>query len=181
MSQNPGMNAPYGQQPGYPAPGTVPAAAGANVPAAALQIIGGVVAVIAAFLSWAALSANGISITVNGMGNISGLPAGTATPDTGIGDGALVIAAGVLAILGGVLLIAVKKGALSTIGLIGGLGALALGIYEMTQVNDAISQFEALGQGASGSVGIGIWLVIAGGAVALIGAILGFMGGRKRV
>ncbi|WP_353649920.1 hypothetical protein ABLG96_02855 [Nakamurella sp. A5-74] len=171
MSQTPSMNAPYGQQP-EEVDARVSAelsARRANLPAGTLQIIGGAVAIVAAFLSWASLRANSVSISVNGMGDVSGLPAGAELPETNIGDGWFVIGAGAVAALGGVLLVVLKQGALSVLGLIGGLGVLGLGVYELVQIETVIGRFEALGSGASGAVGIGIWLLIAGGAVTLIG------------
>lgn len=198
MSQNPGMNAPYGQQPGYAAPGTVPASTGGGlVTGGALAIVGGIAAIIGAFLSWAsialAVSAGGqsqsVNLTVNGLGKVGGAPAGADIASNGASDGYLVMAAGAIALIGGVVLLASKKSAGAIVAIIGGLGALGLGIYELTQVSkveDTLKQ--QIGAAASGvdfnvdaSAGIGLWIILIGGAVALIGGILATVGGRKRV
>lgn len=199
MSQNPGMNAPYGQQPGYPAPGAVPVQSGGGslVPGGALAIAGGIAAIVGAFLSWAsialAVSAGGqsqsVNLTVNGLGKISGAPGGADMSANSASDGYLVMAAGVIALIGGVVLLATKKSAGAILALIGGVAALGLGIYELTQVSgveDGIKkQMGAVASGVdfkvSASAGIGLWIVLVGGALALIGGIVAMMGARKRV
>lgn len=164
----------------YPQSGA-PAAAPArpNIAASALQVVGGVVAVISAFLAWVSISGNGLTVSISGMGTLSGLPDGTPAPDLGVTDGGLAIAAGALAIVGGALLLALKKSALSVIAIIGGLGGLIIGIRDLSDINSALDQVGS--SGVSGSVGIGIWLLIVGSAVALIGGVLGLVTGRRKV
>lgn len=199
MSQNPGMSAPYGQQPGYPAPGTVPASSGGGgaVIGGALAIIGGVAAIVGVFLSWAsiALSVSGggqsfnYDLTLNGLGKFSGAPANADMGTNSAMDGYFVIAAGALALIGGVILLASRKSAGAILALIGSLVALGFGIYELTQVSQIEDKFKEQVAGAASGVdlnidaaaGIGLWIILVGGAVALIGAVLGFMAGRKRV
>ncbi|MBE7196128.1 MAG: hypothetical protein INR66_27080 [Gordonia polyisoprenivorans] len=196
MTQNPG---PYpGGQPGYPAGGVARTSGGGAVGGGALAVIGGIAAIVGAFLTWVtlAISASGggvsqsVNITVTGMGKLGGVPeSARVTSETAV-DGYLVIAAGAIALIGGLIALGTRKGPASIVALIGGLGALGLGIYEMTQVSKFEDQYRALVNASAGegvtanldaSVGIGLWIILVGGALAVIGAIIGMLGGRRTV
>lgn len=183
MSQNPGMDAPYGQQPGYPAPGqpvvVAPSSRGGILGSAAVQVIGGVVALIGVFLSFQNVTVQGYNLSKNGLGSVSGAPAGAGLEQmTAVGHGVRLIVLAAIAIVGGIVVFVTKKAPTATVGLIGGAGLVVQGLIDYFdlkgQIDDAAGSVDA-------SIGVGIWMVIAGGAVALIGAIFGLVAGRKRV
>lgn len=197
MSQNPDMNAPYGQQPGYAAPGTAPAQSGGGglVPGGALAIVGGVIAIVGVFLSWANVSLSVTSgefsqsydMTISGLGKYTGAPGGAET-DSAF-DGYVVIAAGIIALIGGLLAISTKNAVGAILALIGGVVAAGLAVFDLSRIGNYEDEARAFAASlpagvdlrVSASTGIGLWIVIVGGAVALIGGIVAMAGGRKRV
>ena len=162
-------------------------------PAAIVGIVGGALLVIGSFLTWATASVN-LDALAQALGVEPGLLQGVPTGsqsfsvgglDSGA-DGTFTLIAGIVAVVVAIVLIVkadLRKpmGAVLVLaGLIGG----GVALYDLSKVNDVKQEaIDAAGGGlaASGidtgvldevfdvSAGIGIWVCIAGGIVAIIG------------
>jgi hypothetical protein len=167
---------------------------------AILAIVGGALAAIGSFLTWIK-----VTIDFTELGQFISQQTGQPLPPgvlpanqtqsfagTSGSDGKITLIAGVVAIVAGVVLIAAKsrsaRRAAAVLGAIGGLVALALGVYDATRVDTekdkALDQAQAqfaqlpelrsvIDRAVDAKLGIGIYVVIAGGALALIGGGIG--------
>ncbi|MGC5628663.1 hypothetical protein ACPYO6_10515 [Georgenia sp. Z1344] len=143
----------YGSPQGFGAP------VGRRVPLPVggwILVIGSVIAAIGCFLPWLEVSVFGQSDSINGMedGN----------------DGLLILPMAVLAAVGGVL-IGIRKGAawMAIVGLVLALAVAGIGLYDLVDVNDEI---EAQGAQEFIDIGFGLYAVVAGGVVGLVGGII---------
>ena len=142
------------------APVTAPARQPVDVPAIAL-LVGGLMVAAASFLPWATVTAGFVSVSVSGMDGSDGW--------ISLGLGALITLMGLSALTGN----GGKGWLAATI-----LGILAAGL-------GAFHYFDLTGRVASTTtqalmqVGIGLWLLIAGGVVATL-ASFGFRSGATR-
>lgn len=133
-----------------------------RVPAAMLLWVGGAILVIGAILPWG-------KVGVEGLGSLS---------VTGIdgGDGKITIVLAVLLALLGWLVNAERH--LPKWIFTGGIAfaaiALATGLTNYVNLDDAVIN----GTTFKATVGIGLWITITGGAIALVGSIMAFRAGR---
>ncbi|MGH9271978.1 MAG: hypothetical protein ACRDZ2_11960 [Ilumatobacteraceae bacterium] len=130
-----------------PAPGQRPAVTVAGPPWRWIGLGGAVALALGSVLPWASIQTAFGSVSVNGTD----------------GDGALTLACGVLAIIG----FAVQKPLLAIIP--AGIG-LAIGLYDLININRNISNVDT--EFARSSVGFGLWVLVAGGIVAVISAFM---------
>lgn len=166
-------------------------------PGAILGIIGGAALVIGSFLTWVT-----VSLDIAKFAQILGVDASalqSATSSTTFsaagthGDGRITLVVGAIALLAAILVIAgvAKKAGYAVVAVAGVIGA-GICLIEIasksSQIDDALSNANAgpaLAQaGISAdslksvfnvSWGIGLWICLAGGAVALIGGVIGLM------
>ncbi len=151
-----------------------------------LTVVGGVLAVVGSFLAWAKVSA---SLTQFGGGTVSQTVKGWSA-----GDGKITgIAAAVVIIVGLAMMAAKSSGSkrgLAIVGLLGSLTAAGVAIYDAVTIKTtSIDDFLRAAGAASVdptvrallekivhvSLGIGIYLVIAGGLIALVGSLMGLV------
>jgi hypothetical protein len=161
--------------PGYYAP-AARARAGAGGTGALLALAGGAVAVGSAWLPWMTLGSEwfrGIDLT---------------SADGGLANGYYLVAAGALAAACGLIMVlgmATSPGArqLLAIGAIaGGIGACAVEAAAYMKVNDSLNLASSIGAsgGAVGmAMGWGIYVGVAGGAVAVLGGLMGLRAGPR--
>jgi hypothetical protein len=167
-------------------------------PAAIVGIVGGAVLVIGSFLTWATASIN-IDALANAIGVDPALLQG-AVPgsrsfsvqgmDSGA-DGTFTLIAGIAAVVVAIVLImkADLKKPMGAILIIAGLVGGGVALYDLSKVNDVKQEaIDAAGGGlaAAGidagvldevfdvSAGIGIWVCIAGGLIAIVGGAMAF-------
>jgi hypothetical protein len=152
------------------------ASAGRAMPVGSVvAIVGGALLAVGSFLVWVSLSGGGFSESTTGVDG---------------SDGWITFVAGLVAILAGFLAIRSGRRALAVLAILAGLAGGGLGLYDALTVRDSIAeelapQLEVSVEEAragvdllvdSGqldiSIGIGLILVLAGGALALIGGVL---------
>jgi hypothetical protein len=143
-----------------PIPATTPAAVALVSgwrPGTIILLLGAIAVGVGSVAPWATASAGAFSRSVNGTD----------------GDGVITI---VLAVV--MLLIAVftagptpRRGLLVLAGLCA-VGAAGIGIYDAVNVNDAAQRAEDLSSLVDASVGWGLYAVIAGGVIGVIGAVV---------
>jgi hypothetical protein len=146
-----------------------------------VAIVGGALLALGSFLPWAKVSGQGASVTANGIDG---------------SDGYLTLAAGVAALLIGILLL--MRGTrriLAVLVILAGIVGGGLGLYDAVTAKDSVLDAaaedlapsfgvspdrvraaleQAVDAGQIGvSVSFGLYLVIAGGVVALVGGVLG--------
>ncbi|MGI8416435.1 MAG: hypothetical protein ACR2P2_09595 [Nakamurella sp.] len=177
--QQPYQQQPYQQQSyqpqGYPGGQPIQSVTGPNPVGGGLVVLGGLVTAIAAFLAWVSLSGQGITVTVNGIGSVSGADVQT----TGATDGWITFGAGVVALIVGGLALARKGGrGLQVLAILAGVVAAGVPIYDLVKNNSDLQS--AKEQGVDVSYSIGIWLTIVGGVVVVLGAIIAMIGARKQ-
>lgn len=142
-----------------------------------LALIGGGLLVVGSFLDWAEVSGTGTSVTASG------------TEGT---DGWITLVAGALALVAGLTLVrGAGKRAVAILAIVAGLVGGGVGLYDALTAKDSVldSAAEELARGYGGSVeqmralldaaidagelgvtiAIGLYLVIVGGAIAIIG------------
>jgi hypothetical protein len=146
---------------------------------AILAIAGGGLLAIGSFLAWAEVSGGGTSVAAKGIDG---------------SDGYITLGAGVVALLVGILLLRQAKRALAVLAIVAGLIGGGVAIYDALTAKDSVLDSaaeelaptlgaspdqvrvlldEAIDAGQlSISLAIGIYVVIAGGALALVGGIL---------
>jgi hypothetical protein len=146
---------------------------------AVIAILGGVLLVVGSFLSWAEVTGGGVSVTAKG---------------TDGSDGWLTLAAGVVAILVGLVGLRMGRRMLGVIAIVAGLLGGGFGLYDALTAEDSVldaaaeeiaPQFgvstdevraildDAIDAGQLDiSIAIGLIIVIAGGAIAVIGGVL---------
>lgn len=159
-------------------------ASGRSAPIASiLAIVGGALLAIGSFLAWASVSGGGTSVTAKG------------TDGT---DGYITLVAGVILIACGVLLVRAGKKVIAVIAIVAALIGGGVGLYDALTAKDRVlndaaeelaTQFgattaevralldQAIDAGQIGiSLNFGIYMVIVGGALGLVGGILGLRG-----
>jgi hypothetical protein len=159
--------------PGYYAPAARTRAVSGGTPAL-LALAGGVVAAGSAWLPWMTVGND----WYNGI---------DAPSDWGLANGSFLVAAGALAAVCGLLLVlglVTSPGTrqLLAIGAIaGGLGACAVEVAAYMKVNDYLNLANSSGFGSSfgAAIGWGIYVGIAGGAVAAVGGLMGLSTGPR--
>jgi hypothetical protein len=154
-----------------------------------VAIVGGALLAVASFLPWAEVSGQGASVTANGIDG---------------SDGYLTLGAGIVAVLVGV--VTLMRGArriLAVLAILAGIVGGGLGLYDALtardSVLDAAAQELAPAFGVSpdrvrtaldqavdaGQIGVsvrfGLYLVIAGGIVVVVGGILGLRDSAPRI
>jgi hypothetical protein len=157
------------------------AASARSAPVAAiLAIVGGALLAIGSFLAWASVSGGGTSVTAKG---------------TDGSDGYITLVAGIVVIACGVLLMRVGKKAIAVLAILAALVGGGVGLYDAFTAKDRVlddaaeelaTQFgatasevrvlldQAIDAGQIGiSLSFGLYMVIAGGALGLVGGILG--------
>jgi hypothetical protein len=146
---------------------------------AVIAILGGVLLVVGSFLSWVELSGGGVTETVSGIDG---------------DDGKLTLAAGVIVILVGLVGLRFSRRVLAVAAILVGLVGAGIGLYDALTAKDAA--LDAFAEAVAGDLGvsvgdaraaldlaieggqldisisIGLILVIAGGAIAVIGGVL---------
>ena len=158
-----------------------------------LGIVGGLALAIGSFLNWATVSVNFDKIATAIGIDPADVPANVRAQGTvsvtgwNGGDGKWTLVAGVVVVVAAVLLsMASSRRVVGIVMLIGGVVGGGLALYDATiQKNDAIdnaaSTFAGIGLPGelrdyfSISLGIGIWLCIAGGVVAVVAGIMAMM------
>jgi hypothetical protein len=152
-----------------------------------LAIAGGALLAIGSFLAWAEVSGGGTSVTAKGIDG---------------SDGYITLGAGVVALLVGVLLLRQAKRALAILALLAGLVGGGVAVYDALTAKDSVLDGaaeelaptvgaspeqvrvlldEAIDAGQlSISLSIGIYVVIAGGLLALVGGILSMRGSGEK-
>jgi hypothetical protein len=128
-----------------------------------IDLVGGIIAAISVFLAWITASAGGFSVSMSGWdllrASISDVP-----------YVAVVLVGGILALLGGLGMLATKMKVVGYLLPIGGILALVGGIWGFAKVTEAIGLVGSI-SGVSVSVGYGVYLGIVGGVLALIGSL----------
>ncbi len=153
-------------------------------------VVGGIALAIGSFLNWATVSVNFDKIATALGIDPAQIPAGVRAQGTvsvtgwKSGDGKWTLVAGVVVAVAAVLLtMASSRQVVGIVMLVGGAVGGGLALYDATiQKNNAIdnaaAQFTNIGLPGtirdyfSVSLGIGIWLCIAGGAVAIVAGIM---------
>jgi hypothetical protein len=145
-----------------------------------VAIVGGALLALGSLLPWAEVSGSGASVTAKGIDG---------------SDGYITLAAGIVAIVVGVVMTRRAKRVLTVLAILAGVVGGGLGLYDAVTAKDSVldaaaeelaPSFEvsvdqvrvvldqAVDAGQLGvSVGIGLYVVIAGGVVALVGGVLG--------
>ena len=148
-----------------------------------LGVVGGALMALGSFLAWAEVSGGGTTVTAKGVDG---------------SDGYITLVAGLVAIVAGIVMARGTKRVLAVLLILAGIVGGGIGLYDaMTakdSVLDAAAEELAPSFGASAelvrtaldqaidagqlsvSISIGLYLVIAGGVVALVGGILGLRG-----
>lgn len=149
-----------------------------------LAIVGGALLAIGSFLSWATVSGTGTDVSATGMDG---------------SDGVITLVAGLAALACGVIAMKAGRRALAVIAIVAGLIGAGVGLYDALTAKDSVldsaSEEVATQVGAtkeevraflddaidagqlSISIGIGLYIVIGGGVIALVGGVLQ-MGGK---
>jgi hypothetical protein len=164
-------------------------------PGAILGIIGGAALVIGSFLTWVTVSldiAKFAQILGVSPAALQGATSSTTFSAAGThGDGKITLVVGIIAVVGAILVLttAARKAGYAVVAVAGVIGA-GICVFEIasksSQINDALSNagpaLAAAGISADTlksvfnvSWGIGLWICLAGGVVALIGGIIGLM------
>lgn len=148
-----------------------------------LAIVGGALLAVGSFLAWAEVSGGGTSVTAKGVDG---------------SDGYITLAAGVVALVIGIVMMRGTKRVLAVLVILAGIVGGGIGLYDALtakdsvldaaaeelapsfgasteQVRAALDQAIEAGQ-LSVSISIGLYVVIAGGVVALVGGIAGLRG-----
>jgi hypothetical protein len=150
---------------------------------AIVAIAGGALLGVGSFLAWAEVSGGGTSVTANGVDG---------------SDGYITLGAGIVAVVVGVLLLRQARRALAILAILAGLVGGGVAVYDALTAKDSVLDSaaeelaptlgaspeqvrvlldQAIDSGEIGiSLSIGIYVVIAGGALALVGGILSLRG-----
>lgn len=153
---------------------------------AILAIVGGALLLVGSFLPWAEVSGGGQSVSAKGVDG---------------SDGYVTIAAGLIALVAGIMLLRQSKRVLAILALIAGLIGGGLGLYDALTAKDNVLDAaaeelaptfggsaeqvrvlldEAIDAGQlSISMSFGIFIVIAGGVFALVGGFLAMRGSAE--
>jgi hypothetical protein len=150
---------------------------------AILAMVGGVLLAVGSFLAWAEVSGGGTSVTAKGIDG---------------SDGYITLAAGAVALLVGIAMTRQARRMLAVLVILAGIVGGGIGLYDALTAKDSVLDAAAeelaptFGASAeevrvaldqaidagqlSVSISIGLYVVIAGGVVALIGGIVGLRG-----
>ena len=150
---------------------------------AILAMVGGVLLAVGSFLAWAEVSGGGTSVTAKGVDG---------------SDGYITLAAGAVALLVGIAMTRQARRMLAVLVILAGIVGGGIGLYDALTAKDSVLDAAAeelaptFGASAeevraaldqaidagqlSVSISIGLYVVIAGGVVALIGGIVGLRG-----
>jgi len=131
--------------------------------AGVIGLVGGIIAAVSVFLAWGSVSASVGGFTLSP--DVSGLDV-----RTGIAAPYIVLIGGILALVGGIGMLATKMKAVGYLLPIGGILALVGGIWGFVKVVDAICALFGF-SGSGVSVGYGIYLGIVGGVLALVSSL----------
>jgi hypothetical protein len=164
------------------------ASTGRSPVGAILAIAGGGLLGVGSFLAWAEVSGGGTSVTAKGIDG---------------SDGYITLGAGIVAVLVGMLLLRQAKRALAVLAIVAGLVGTGVAVYDALTAKDSVldSAAEELAPtvGASPeqvrvllddaidagqisiSLSVGIYVVIAGGLLALVGGILSMRGSQEQL
>jgi hypothetical protein len=148
-----------------------------------LGVVGGALLALGSFLDWAEVSGGGRSVTANGVDG---------------SDGYITLVAGIVAVVAGIVMAKGTRRALAVLVILAGIVGGGIGMYDALTAKDSVLDaaaeelaptFEATAQQVrtvldqaidagqlSVSISIGLYVVIAGGVVALAGGILGLRG-----
>jgi hypothetical protein len=148
-----------------------------------LGVIGGVLLALGSFLAWAEVSGGGTSVTAKGVDDRHGY---------------ITLVAGVVAVVAGTMMAKGTRRALAVLVILAGIVGGGIGLYDALTAKDSVLDAAAeelaptFGASAqqvrtvldqaidagefSVSIGIGLYVVIGGGVVALVGGILGLRG-----
>ena len=110
-------------------------------------LIGSVIALLGSFLTW---------VSIDGFGSAGGMDEG--------GDGVITL---IVAIGTAAAAIFLKDKARKLSIIVGGAIIFAVGVINVFDINDTSSQL-----GVDISIGIGLWMVLAGGIIAAVGAFI---------
>jgi hypothetical protein len=123
-----------------------------NKTGAIITLVGAAAIVLGSFLPWASVA------TVFGTISLAGTE----------GDGVItLVIGGIIGVLAGLEL--GGKSRRRTAAMIVGIVALGIGVFEIANVSDTASEVSS--QFARASVGIGLWAVLGGAALALLGSL----------
>jgi hypothetical protein len=148
-----------------------------------LGVIGGVLLALGSFLAWAEVSGGGTSVTAKGIDG---------------SDGYITLVAGLVAVVAGILMARGTRRVLAVLVILAGIVGGGIGLYDALTAKDSVldaaaeelaPSFEVSAQQVrtvldqaidagqlSVSISIGLYVVIGGGVVALVGGILGLRG-----
>lgn len=182
-----GWSAPPPAQGWDPGSGTQPAAEWGHAPApdapastksgasplgGVLGLLGGIVAVVAAFLPWISFEAGGTSTSYSLLKLMTG---GDDVPLES-SDVVFLLIAGIAAVILAVLVFTTRSKALSGLLIVAGLGMIAVGVLDWMSVVDFS---EDLPNTITIDGALGLYLTYAAGAVTAIGGLAGIVLGRK--
>ena len=152
-----------------------------GVPSAGIgAIVGGALLAIGSFLPWAEVSGSGASVTAKGLDG---------------SDGFITLAAGLVAVVTGLVMLRATRRAVAVVAVVAGLIGGVLGVYDAVTAKDSVLDAaaeelaptfgvsvdevraaldQAIDAGQLGvSISIGLYVVMAGGLVAIAGGVLG--------
>lgn len=152
---------------------------------AILAVVGGALLAIGSFLSWASVSGGGTSVSAKGVDG---------------SDGYITLIAGIVALGAGVAMMRQAKRVLAVLAILAGLIGGGVGLYDALTAKDSVldsaAEEIAPGLGASVeevrslldqaidsgelsiSISVGLYIVIGGGILALIGGVMSIRGGE---
>jgi len=148
--------------------------------AAIVTIVGGVLLAVASFLPWAKVSGSGASVTAKGLDG---------------SDGYITLAAGLIAVVAGLVMLRATRRVLAVVAVLVGLVGGGIALYDALTAKDSVLDAaaeelapsfgvsadqvraaldQAVDSGTLGvSIGVGLYIAIAGGLVAIAGGVLG--------
>jgi hypothetical protein len=153
---------------------------------AILAIVGGALLAVGSFLTWAEVSGGGTSVTAKGVDG---------------SDGYITLVAGIVALGTGVAMMRRAKRLFAVLAVIAGLIGGGVGVYDAVTAKDSVLDTaaeeiaptigasvdevrtlldQAVDAGEIGiSISFGLYIVIGGGVLALVGGLLSMRGGRE--
>jgi hypothetical protein len=135
--------------------------------AAIIGLIGGILVLVGLALPW-------VSASVTYMGVATSMSVSGATALSGSWAPAIIVAVGgILALLGGLILLVGKGGPIAYLLPLGGILAIAGGIWAFAQISDVagfVTGLAGTGVAATIEAGYGVYLGIVGAVLALIGS-----------
>lgn len=145
-----------------------------------VAIVGGALLALGSFLPWAEVSGSGASVTANGLDG---------------SDGYITLAAGLIAVVGGLVMLRPTRRAVAVVAIFAGLLGGGLALYDALTAKDSVLDAaadqlaptfgvstdqvraaldQAVDSGQLGvSIGVGLYVTMAGGLAAIVGGVLG--------